>query len=157
MLERLIRVRDRVLGPAEERTPDKGGVFWEHAGPNCLHNAPRCYPLDMSLQTPKQLSGPTTGAKIEGGQLTESQELRKELIQVNLNLIVVSVILICDQSTTVVATKAILLGAPEEAELLSEHHEVLNLPCVGDENNKFYSTMQLNLSPAQTSDVVEAR
>lgn len=53
-------------------------------------------------------------------------------------------------------TRALELGAYTEAALLRQRAEALNFPRVGNRGNYYYSTAQLNLSPAHGSDSVLA-
>ncbi|KAI0643197.1 hypothetical protein C8Q79DRAFT_915393 [Trametes meyenii] len=143
-------VRDDILGPDELRTPSKavfqdgiwsGGVAWERDPlACCVQNASRCYTAAFSHQVPKTLTSPTRGVKTNGGILTPHHLLRKHLIDV----------------TARIGVRAMTLSAPAEAMLLQQRAEALNFPRIGNSDNYYFSTMQLNLTPAQGPDAATA-
>ncbi|KAI0668584.1 hypothetical protein C8Q78DRAFT_993204 [Trametes maxima] len=144
-------VRDDILGPDELRTPTKavfqdgiwsGGVAWERDPlACCVQNASRCYTAAFSHQVPKTLTSPTRGVKTSSGMLTPHHVLRKRLIDV----------------TARIGVHAMTLSAPAEATLLRQRAEALNFPRIGNSDNYYFSTMQLNITPAQGPDAATAK
>ncbi|KAI0666354.1 hypothetical protein C8Q78DRAFT_994787 [Trametes maxima] len=144
-------VRNDILGPEELRTPAKavfqdgvwsGGVAWERDPlACCVQNASRCYTAAFSHQVPKTLTSPTRGVKTSSGMLTPHHVLRKRLIDV----------------TARIGVHAMTLSAPAEATLLRQRAEALNFPRIGNSDNYYFSTMQLNITPAQGPDAATAK
>ncbi|KAI0676636.1 hypothetical protein C8Q78DRAFT_1073420 [Trametes maxima] len=144
-------VRNDILGPDELRTPAKavfqdgvwsGGVAWERDPlACCVQNASRCYTAAFSHQVPKTLTSPTRGVKTSSGMLTPHHVLRKRLIDV----------------TARIGVHTMTLSAPAEATLLRQRAEALNFPRIGNSDNYYFSTMQLNITPAQGPDAATAK
>ncbi|KAI0644164.1 hypothetical protein C8Q79DRAFT_913615, partial [Trametes meyenii] len=144
-------VRDALLGPPDARTSSRavfedgmytGGVAWER-DPLALPvtNAPRCSTIALSFQAPRGLTSLTPGAKTDGGPLTPHQELRKRLIEVTARL----------------GSTSMNLDAPDVAALLRERAEATNFPRIGSRDNCYFSTIQLNLSPAKGADAAPSQ
>lgn len=154
-----------VGGPRDDRTPNKsvlvdgewreGTKFEKHEQAVHVSTSQRCYTLVHSYQSPRNLVGPTVGAKVAMGQEpSDHQVLRKTIIQVSVYVLaqIYGCELSCLQAAAPLAIHALESGPPELVSALQLQAEVTNLPPVGFEGNYAFPTMQLNISPTQAAD-----
>ncbi|KAI1783259.1 hypothetical protein LXA43DRAFT_1067802 [Ganoderma leucocontextum] len=139
VFQRFRLARDADLGPAEERTPNKPhkvngeftqeGVHYERSPlANSLEKNDRAYPLTMSYEQTRKLSGPCVGTKFEE-EVSEHNTLHSETVA----------------AAAEVAMCSLDVAPPQIKEHLDEQANLLNVPSVGSTRNTAFPFMQMNL------------
>ena len=93
MTDRMLAIRDRVIGPRHLRTrtvPSKGadgklqgGTPFEHQRASPVHPGTRCFGIGNSYEGPTKIMAPHKGDKVKGEEDKESLEMREELLKVS--------------------------------------------------------------------------
>lgn len=156
-------MKEQVGGARKDGTPSKsvfvdgkwhnGTKFGSHEHTVHVSTSQRCYTLVQLYQTPRNLVGPTVGAKVPMEQdLSDHQLLQKEIIEVrspsHCLLPHLYQHLPC-QAATPLAIHTLEAGTLEVAAALKLQADVTNLPPVRFEGNYTFLTMQLNITPTQ--------
>lgn len=157
-----VEVRDRVLGPREERSRHMpvrssagriGGTRFERDfPPNGNVRDGRCYPYGTSFETFTKIYAPCAQSK--ASRATKDVMLyRSDLLEASIPpCICPRLLLTALQVTLDMATKSLMSGPNEVSAGLTLNHELLNLPSAGVATNSFFGANQLNLAPAEEYD-----
>ncbi|KAI1782626.1 hypothetical protein LXA43DRAFT_1103646 [Ganoderma leucocontextum] len=143
VFQRFRLARDTDLGPAEECTPNKPrkvngeftqeGVHYEWSPlANSLEKNDRTYPLTMSYEQTRKLSGPCVGTKFEE-EVSEHNKLCSETVTAAAEVVMCS----------------LNVAPPQIKEHLDKQANLLNVPSVGSTRNTAFPFMQINLVSTQ--------
>lgn len=142
MIEGLEDLRDRLLGPQEEMSPDKaalkdgrwdGGIAFERS-PRALSlgNAPRCYSVSLVNQVQKTMSAPGAQAKMLDLVKDDDAQLRFDLVNRGARN----------------AMRGLETDPDGLIERLQIQASLTNLPRVGFDGNVGFPNLQLNVASA---------
>jgi hypothetical protein len=154
-------VRDQILGPKDQVTEEKahrdkltggyhGGIAFERSDrAKCINHAPRCYPLSTTWQMQKNMDAPAVSNKVFQSEPRDSHEdLRRNLLQASrCSYVFLSQTEVLCQVVAICSVEGLKHGPAYLLDLVGKQSDMMNLPRVGHDSNRYFANMQLNVAP----------
>ncbi|KAI0788938.1 hypothetical protein BC629DRAFT_1593435 [Irpex lacteus] len=135
MVDKVIAARNVMLGSREDRVANRGRAKFErHSRARPLKNAPRCYGLNNMVQQPRRVESTPATLKTFDDEHDWYQVSVQEFLR----------------AATKFITFAWKLQGPSDLLRAFENYaEQVNLPALGDDENRYWGPQQLNCASAQ--------